>query len=96
MPIVSRADCTEIDLVQGTMFEYSAGEIIVSPEEEYDVEFFACEGIDGNATTWNPTTSALLRRKMPNRRSLPSFKKPPSLGKTGATVNLRELMDHFN
>jgi 4-aminobutyrate aminotransferase-like enzyme len=95
MPIVSRADCTEIDLVQGTMFEYSAGEIIVSPEEEYDVEFFACEGIDGNDNDLESYYERLVEEENAEPEEL-AILQETIVGEDGCNGYLRELMDNLN
>lgn len=95
MPIVSRADCTEIDLVQGTMFEYNAGEIIVSPEEEYDVEFFACEGIDGNDNDLESYYERLVEEENAEPEEL-AILQETIVGEDGCDGYLRELMNDFN
>lgn len=50
MPIVSRADCTEMELVQETTIAFSAAAadgVTVTPSGEWKVEFNACKGKDG-------------------------------------------------
>jgi hypothetical protein len=48
MPIVSRADCTEMELVQETTIAFTATDgVTVTPSGEWKVEFNACKGIGG-------------------------------------------------
>jgi hypothetical protein len=46
MPVVSRADCTQVDMETWTEIAVVATE--VSATEHTVLEFNACEGIDGN------------------------------------------------
>jgi hypothetical protein len=48
MPIVSRADCTQVQLVQATTFTFQDGTVEVTPSGEWEVQFRQCRGINGN------------------------------------------------
>jgi hypothetical protein len=49
MPIVSRADCTQAQLVQHTTFAFTDNSSVdVTPSGKWEVQFNACRGINGN------------------------------------------------
>jgi hypothetical protein len=48
MPIVSRADCTQAQLVQATTFAFRGDNTVeVTPSGEWEVQFNSCQGING-------------------------------------------------
>jgi hypothetical protein len=48
MPIVSRADCTQTQLVQATTFAFRGDNTVeVTPSGEWEVQFNSCQGING-------------------------------------------------
>jgi hypothetical protein len=71
MPIVSRADCTEMELVQATTIEFTAtGVVTVTPSGTWEVQFNACEGKDGKNNDLGAYVERLFDEKRVTRRDL--------------------------
>jgi hypothetical protein len=67
MPIVTRADCTEMELVQSTTFTFAAPTVTVAPSEEWEVNFKKCN--QGNAGIRNNDFEAYLLRLLDEKRA---------------------------
>jgi hypothetical protein len=76
MPIVSRADCTEMELVQETTFAFTAADgVTVTPSGEWKVEFNACKGRDGKNNDLGAYVERLFDEKRVTRRDLRILRK---------------------
>jgi hypothetical protein len=74
--VVSRADCTEMELVQATTFEFTAtGAVTVTPAGTWEVEFNACEGRDGKNNDLGAYVERLFDEKRVTRRDLRILRK---------------------
>ena len=48
MPVVTRADCTQIDTTEAATFTYSARNGLSVTIEELNIDFNSCQGADNN------------------------------------------------
>jgi hypothetical protein len=76
MPIVSRADCTEMELVQDTTIAFTATDgVTVTPSGEWKVEFNACKGRDGKDNDLGAYVERLRDEKRITSRDLRILRK---------------------
>jgi hypothetical protein len=76
MPIVSRADCTEMQLVQPTSFEFNAGGgVTVTPSGDWEVQFNSCVGKNGKENDLAAYVERLFDERRVTRRDLRIFRK---------------------
>ena len=54
MPVVSRADCTQVDVTQTFTITYASGDFSADKTDDMNVEFNACQGIDPSSPDSDP------------------------------------------
>jgi hypothetical protein len=75
MPIVSRADCTEMELVQATTFAFQDGTVEVTPSGEWEVEFNSCVGRGGEENDLGAYVERLFDERRVTGRDLRILRK---------------------
>jgi hypothetical protein len=94
MPFVSRADCTEMKLVQATTFTFQDGTVEVTASGEWEVEFNSCEGRDGQDNDLGAYVERLFDERRASRKVLRKLRERV-VGRRNCPAAIESLLDNF-